>query len=97
MRRTLTAGLAGLLLASSPAYGGERTVTLGVENMTCASCPYIVQKALTRVPGVTAAQVSLEKKTAVVVFDDAKADLPALTAATAKAGFPAQVLPGSGG
>jgi mercuric ion binding protein len=30
----------------------------------------------------------LKEKTAVVVYDDAKADLNALTAATARAGFP---------
>jgi periplasmic mercuric ion binding protein len=87
---------AGLGLAAavwtSGAVAAERTVTLAVENMTCASCPPIVRKSLERVAGVSRADVSLEKKTAVVAFDDAKADPPALIAATASAGFPSRVM-----
>lgn len=87
--------LAALALAASLWTSGtaaaERTVTLAVENMTCASCPLIVRKSLERIPGVSRAEVSLEDKVARVTFDDAKADLPALTAATASAGFPSRV------
>ena len=84
-------GLAASLWTSG-AVAAERSVTLAVENMTCASCPLIVRKSLERVAGVSRADVSLKNKTAVVVFDDAKADLPALTAATASAGFPSRVM-----
>ena len=83
-------GLAALW--TSGAVAAERTVTLAVENMSCASCPLIVRKSLERVAGVSRADVSLENKVAVVAFDDAKADLPALTAATASAGFPSRVM-----
>jgi len=46
MRRLLSmAVLASVLLAAGAARAGEQTVTLTVENMTCASCPYIVSGA----------------------------------------------------
>ena len=40
--------------------------TLKIEGMMCAHCQAHVQKALAAVPGVTAVQVSLEQKQAVV-------------------------------
>ena len=49
-----------------------------------------VKRSLTRVNGVTQADVSLEKAEAVVTFDDAKTTVEALTKATTKAGFPSQ-------
>lgn len=76
------------LVASSAAFAGERTVTLAVKNMYCADCPFIVKKSLEAVPGVAKATVSLKDKTAVVTFDDAKADVSALTHATTGAGYP---------
>ncbi len=31
------------MMTASTAFAGERTITLAVDNMTCASCPYIVK------------------------------------------------------
>jgi len=76
------------LVASSAVFAGERTVTLVVKNMSCADCPLIVKKSLERVPGVAKAEVSFKDKTAIVTFDDAKADVRALTNATTNAGYP---------
>ena len=45
-------GLVAVLWASGVA-AAERTVTLTVENMTCASCPLIVRKSLERIAGVS--------------------------------------------
>ncbi len=44
--------------------GTLQTVTLDVQNMTCAVCPITVKKALEKVPGVTDAKVNFDKKTA---------------------------------
>src|SRR5215475_3863391 len=71
--------------------GSLQTVTLDVRNMTCAVCPITVKKALERVPGVTAAKVDFDKKTASISFDPDKASLAALTKATADAGYPSSV------
>jgi mercuric ion binding protein len=76
------------LLASSNAFGGEKTVTLAVKNMYCAACPHTVKASLEAVPGVSRAAVSYKDKTAVVTYDDTKADVTALIAATTNAGYP---------
>lgn len=86
------AGLTALLLSADPASAGEQTVTLTVDGMTCATCPYIVKRTLAEVPGVSHVEVSFETKTAVVTFDDSQADLAALTEATEKVGFPSKLL-----
>jgi len=79
------------LIASGNAWGAEKTVTLKVENMTCELCPITVQKSLERVPGVSKVAVSFEAKTAVIVFDDAKARPDDLISATTNAGYPSHL------
>ena len=49
--------------------------------MYCALCPITVKKALTKVTGVTQVDVDLDKKQAVVTFNDAKTNTAALTKA----------------
>ena len=71
--------------------GTLQTVTLDVQNMTCAVCPITVKKALERVPGVTDAKVDFDKKTASVSFDPDKTSPVALTKATADAGYPSSI------
>ena len=79
---------ATIILASSTAFAAERTITLAVNNMYCADCPFIVKKSLEGVPGVAKVTVSYKDKTAMVTYDDSKADVTALTAATTNAGYP---------
>jgi mercuric ion binding protein len=71
--------------------GTLQTVTLDVQNMTCAVCPITVKKALERVAGVTDAKVDFDRKTASVSFDPDKANPDTLTKATADAGYPSSV------
>jgi mercuric ion binding protein len=90
--------LAALALSAIAAFAdgatsAERTVTLKVENMTCALCAPTVKKSLQRVQGVIRVEVSAEKETATVTFDDAKTDASALTAATRNAGYPSRLAP----
>jgi mercuric ion binding protein len=73
---------------ASAALAADRTITLGVQNMDCAACPFVVRRSLQAVPGVASVSVSYEDKTAIVTYDDSKADLKALTAATTDAGYP---------
>ena len=72
------------------AEAAERSVTLEVEGMTCASCPYMVRQALLDVDGVMTVEVSYERERARVAYDDKVADLDDLTRATAGIGFPSQ-------
>jgi mercuric ion binding protein len=76
------------LIAAISAYADERTVTLAVQNMTCALCPRTVKASLEAVPGVSKVAVSIEDKTAVVTFDDSKTQVDALVKATTNAGYP---------
>ncbi len=76
------------LVTSSAAVAAEKTITLAVKNMTCAACPGTVKASLQRVPGVSNVVVSAEDKTAVVTFDDSKAQVDALIKATTNAGYP---------
>lgn len=76
-----------------PAWAATRTVTLSVPSMTCVTCPITVKKALAQTDGVQQAEVSFEKREAVVTFDDAKTTVAALTEATKNAGYPSTVKP----
>jgi mercuric ion binding protein len=88
MKKLAGFAVALALLASSSAIAAERTVTLAVQNMYCAACPYTVRASLQAVPGVENVTVSLRQKTAVVTYDDARTNLNALSAATTNAGYP---------
>jgi periplasmic mercuric ion binding protein len=84
----LLASAAAALLVSSNAFAAEKTVTLAVQNMYCAACPHTVKASLEAVPGVAKVSVSFKDKTAIVSYDDSKANVDSLTAATTKAGYP---------
>lgn len=89
MRKFLPAAILTFgVAASSIAFAAEKTVTLAVQNMTCALCPHTVKTSLERVPGVTHVVVSAEDKSAVVTYDDSKAQVEALVKATTNAGYP---------
>ena len=83
--------LALLTMVGAPVWAKPNTVTLSVPTMYCTACPITVKKALTRVPGVSAAEVSLEKRQATVTFDDSRTSVEALIHATTEAGYPSKV------
>ena len=87
----LTTLIALAAALSAPAWAATKTVTLSVPGMTCAACPITVKTALSKVAGVEKAEVSFEKREAVVTFDEAKTNADALTKATANAGYPSSV------
>jgi mercuric ion binding protein len=93
MRQIIAAAaIAVAVFSSGAAIAAEQEITLRVENMYCAGCPYMVKQALARVPGVSRIEVSYEAATAlamaVVVYEDSETDVNALTAATSELGFP---------
>ncbi|QKE40275.1 MAG: mercury resistance system periplasmic binding protein MerP [Ferrovum myxofaciens] len=90
MKKFITA-LALALSVSAPTWAALQTVTLAVPSMHCATCPITVKKALSRIDGVSKIDVSLEKREAVVTFDDAKTTVQSLTKATADAGYPSDI------
>jgi mercuric ion binding protein len=94
---TAIAALATTCLAGTAYVGAaEQRVVLAVDNMTCASCPIVVKRILARVPGVRSVEVSYERKTATVAYDDRRVSVAELLEATTTAGYPARIA-GSGG
>ena len=92
MKKLLTVAVVSLLTTlPSSAWAASKTVTLSVPGMTCAACPITIKKALTEVYGVTEAEVSFDKKEAVVTFDDTKTSVSALIGATTNAGYPSHL------
>ena len=89
MRKLLLAALVALPLATLAAT--PKTITLDVQNMTCALCPITVKKSLEKVAGVNAVKIDFAKKTAAVSYDPDKARPEMLTKATTNAGYPSTV------
>jgi len=93
MNRILPAiAIAAVLSVAGPAMAAEKTVTLAVDNMYCSACPHTVKQSLAKVAGVGEVAVSYEKKTAIIIYDDQKTTLAALTAATTQAGYPSHPI-----
>lgn len=80
-----------IVVTPGVALSASRTVTLDVQNMTCAVCPITVKKALEHVSGVQQVAVDYAGKTATVQFDDTAATADKLTEATKVAGYPSSI------
>ncbi|MEI8647124.1 mercury resistance system periplasmic binding protein MerP [Paraglaciecola sp. Hal342] len=76
-----------LALTSLTAFAAENSY-FGSPNHELCDLPIYGQKGLTKVEGVSKAEVTFETKLAVVTFDDEKTTVKALTEATTNAGYP---------
>lgn len=70
----------------------QQTVTLNIENMTCAMCTVTIKRALQKVEGVQKVAVDYDAKTAEVTFDSHKTNSAALIKATTDAGYPGTLV-----
>jgi len=84
--------MVALGMLATPVWAATDTVTLSVPTMDCPVCPITVKKALTKVPGVSQAEVSFDKRLATVTFDDSKTTIDALKTATMNAGYPSTLM-----
>jgi copper chaperone len=66
-------------------------VTLRITGMTCGGCVLGVRKVLTRLDGVTSADVSYEKGSAIVRFDPSRVTTAKMIAAIKTLGYTAVV------
>ena len=94
MKKVISLAATFILVATAP-FAAERSVTLSVPGMFCASCNFIVQAAIQRVEGVVSVAADAEQRTALVVFDDAVTTVEAITAASTNAGYEATVVEGN--
>jgi mercuric ion binding protein len=91
MKTNLLLLFLAIAVTSVSALAASHTITLNVQNMTCAVCPITVKKALEQVSGVQQVSVDYASKTATVEFDDTIVTADKLTEATTFAGFPSTV------
>ncbi|MER1969182.1 mercury resistance system periplasmic binding protein MerP [Castellaniella ginsengisoli] len=90
MKKMLVA--AALSILTAPAWAVPTTVTLSIPTMDCPVCPITVKKALTKVPGVSQAEISFEKRLATVTYESTKTSVDALVQATTNAGYPSILM-----
>lgn len=94
-------GAAVLVVATVPfehtrAEGGGASVSLHVEEMTCASCRVAVRTALTKLEGVKDARVDVAKGSATVDYDPIKVTPQQLVHAVNRLGYQASLSAKSG-
>ena len=82
----------GMALAATP-----KKAVLDVENMTCPACSITIEKALDKVPGVTAKRIDTHAAIVTVAFDTERTNTAAIAKAITDAGFPATVKVGTNG
>lgn len=85
---TSTAATSALSAQTSAAK--VRVASFSVANMTCATCPIAVKKAMSAVQGVRSVKVDFGSKTATVEFDPELTNAAAIAAASGNAGYPAK-------
>ena len=80
-------------MAAAPVFAAEQPVTFSVPGMTCASCPFIVESAMSGVEGVLTVSADADTRTALVIFDDAITNAEDIAFASTSAGYEAALLP----
>lgn len=107
MKKTILIGIAVLAMAGGgvalalgssgqdrpvAAATAQRQTTFAIENMTCATCPITVKKAMEGVTGVTAVSVDFAAKTARATYNPRRTNAAAIAAASTNAGYPARAV-----
>jgi copper chaperone CopZ len=83
----LIAIVVGLGLAGGIAVGKEATAEMRVPAMDCAACTVVIKKALTQTKGVKNVDLNVEKRTAIVVYEDTQVTRAEIQKTIEKAGF----------
>jgi len=89
--------LAGAILGSAMLFttasvAADKTIKLSIPDMNCASCPYMVRQAISRVDGIKTAEATMEDRSATVTFDDAVTNVSEIQQATAEIGYPSTIV-----
>jgi len=85
-----------IAFTSIVALAATKKSTIRVDGMMCSKCTSSVEKALKATPGVEKVEVSLDRKAAVVEYDDAKVTEAKLREVINSTGFKAvEEKPGS--
>lgn len=97
MRHTLLSSAVCLAAFASAAFAEERTVEIGVSELTCPSCSFIVASSMRGVPSVEIDGFvdgpEYGQGVCSVTFDDAKTTAEGIIEAVMANGYPAKILP----
>ena len=74
-----------------------QTLSFDVSGMTCGGCTGSVQRALSKLDGITHAEVSLSPGLATVVIDPARVTSSQIESAISLMGYPTKVRPAAHG
>ena len=74
-------------MAEAPKHKKSRKVTIPVTGMTCASCAAAIEKALSKLPGVSRVNVNLASEKASIEYDPSKVDIKTLIDTVSDAGY----------
>lgn len=85
-----TAGTFAATASSQSTSARAQVASFAVANMTCATCPITVKKAMSAVHGVRSVKVDFGSKIATVEFDPKMTNAAAIAAASTNAGYPAK-------
>lgn len=85
----VTGTFAGTPAAQAAPAAQVKVASFGVANMTCATCPITVKKAMSAVHGVRSVKVDFKSKVATVEFDPKLTNAAAIAGASTNAGYPA--------
>ena len=98
MKRYILPSLMMLSLAiPSLAAAGEQTIKLSVPTMSCASCPYMVKKAVSAVKGVKEVSATVKDRSATVTYDNDVTTIEEIQKATASIGYRSSLFEGDKG
>ena len=93
MRQLLaTAFIAILSSGLSTAFAAEQTIKLSVPGMSCASCPYMIKQAISKVDGIKLVDATMVDRTATVTFEDTVTTVQEISQATANIGYPSTLI-----
>ncbi len=80
------------MVREHPSEVATNEAVFGVTGMTCASCVAVIEKTLSRMPGIASASVNLASERLTVAYDPAQIDEPGIVAAIKAAGYEATPL-----
>lgn len=89
----LIAGILAFFSVTGAEPDQTQTATLGIEGMTCGACASAAKVALKKLEGVTNAEVSYDKKEAIVEYIKGKVTPKEMIQAVDGLGYKANVKP----
>lgn len=97
MKHILLSSVLAISAFASPAFAEERTVEIGVSELTCPSCSFIVASSMRGVPSVEIDGFvdgpEYGQGVYSVTFDDAETTVESIIEAVMANGYPAEILP----